>query len=105
MFAALVRVGVPRWFATILLWVYLGARCIMLGDHVGPALYPRKAVIPGCTWATIIVRAYMCPHADAFLAEARSIMHEHSRALRLALAMYIDDIAIVLSGPLRAAYS
>lgn len=66
-FAALIRIGIPERVALLVMHIYLGPRCILLRGFAGQLIFPSQAIIPGCTLATITVRAYMLYHADALL--------------------------------------
>ena len=65
----------------------------------GRRIYPTKAIIPGCTWATLIVRAYMMPYADALLGSVKRLIADHRLQVVFILAIYIDDLTATTSGP------
>ena len=90
----------PKCTALLVIHLYLAPSCIILKGFAGKLIFPSQAIIPGCTFATIIVRAYMLPHADALLGSIDRVIQEHRLYIEFALALYIDDASATTSGPL-----
>ena len=44
-YAAMVRIGLPPVMVSLIVHMYLGARCIVLAGYAGPVFFPTRAVI------------------------------------------------------------
>ncbi len=48
--------GVPRVITALALHLYSGPRRIRVGKAWSGVAWPRRSVLPGCTWAAMLVR-------------------------------------------------
>ena len=98
-YEALVYVGVPPNIAIVLLHLYLGVRVIVLGEAYGGIIRPTQGVIPGCTWATTIVRCVVLYLAGSWFESLPRRVQSFDPSLRVLTSIYIDDLISTLSGP------
>ncbi len=90
------RVGLPRAIMLLSAHLYLGPRHIRCGEAVSSALYPRRSVLAGCTWATLIIRIIMAGPTDRFLRMIRERYAEWNA--RVLMTIYVDDGVVSTRG-------
>ncbi len=90
------RVGLPKTVMTLAVYLYLGPRHIRCGEAVAAALYPRRSILAGCTWATLLIRIIMAEPTDQFF----RVFNAECRAwqARPSMTIYVDDGAVTTMG-------
>ena len=91
--------GVPRSVISLCLDFYLAPRRIRVGKAWSAASYPRRSIVPGCTWAMVFIRCIMVGPTERFILELCSLISGNE--LALVLRIYVDDLTLLVSGPLR----
>ncbi len=58
--------GIPAPIIALALHQYAGPRRIRVGKAFSAAAYPRRSIVPGCTWATVLIRTIIVGPAERF---------------------------------------
>ncbi len=61
------RVGIPLTIVAMACHLYLGPRHISVNQAVSQAIFPRRSILAGCTWATLLIRAIMIKPVERFM--------------------------------------
>ncbi len=91
--------GIPVQIIALALHQYAGPRRIRVGQAHSAATYPSRSIIPGCTWATVLIRTIMVAPAEKFIRTARE--RAEGFDARFLLNVYIDDLAMTTTGSIR----
>ncbi len=76
--------------------LYLAPRRIRVRNAFSEAVVPRRSVVAGCTWATVLIRLIVIPPAERLLQQVRDSFKQWE--LRCHLMIYVDDVLAVTSG-------
>ncbi len=60
------RIGIPHQLTTLAAHVYLGPRRIKVGKAVSRAMFPRRGIVAGCTWCTVLFGSLLFSPWTAF---------------------------------------
>ncbi len=92
--------GVPLTVITMIAHLYSGPRRIRVGRAVSKALYPRRSVLAGCTWAMLAIRIIVAVPLDKFISDVTKQFRDWGA--RLTMNMYVDDAVVITTGRLEA---
>ena len=90
------NLGLPLEVVALSAHLYLGPRCIRVGNAHSRRMFPRRSILAGCTWATVHVRLFMVKPADMFCRTVREQLQQWELTFRLNI--YIDDSMLGVSG-------
>ena len=76
--------------------MYTGPRRIKVDQAVSAQTWPRRSVVPGCTWAMTHVRYHVIDHAENFLATLGNVLQPIQVEYRLTIM--VDDASIMIWG-------
>ncbi len=80
--------------------LYLGPRHVRVGQAVAAGAFPRRSILAGCTWATLVIRFIMAPQVERFLG---TLKVEYDRWNADAnMMIYVDDGVVSTIGSTRA---
>ncbi len=88
--------GIPMAIISLTAHAYSGPRRIRVGGAYSGAAYPRRSIIPGCTWATVFVRTLVIGPCERFIRQIRDRYREWGLTSRV--CMYIDDVELSSAG-------
>ncbi len=88
--------GVPAPIILLAGHLYSGPRRIRIGRAVSAKVYPRRSILAGCTWATLIVRLIVTRPIENLLEQIKERFRGWQA--QAGLVMYIDDGAISTRG-------
>ncbi len=88
--------GIPPEVVALALHQYAGPRRVRVGGACSQPAYARRSVIPGCTWATVFVRAIIIGPAEKFQ-EAVAVRFRGFDVAHT-LSIYIDDLVMTTMG-------
>ncbi len=88
--------GLPSAITSLLAHLYTGPRRIRVDGVVSARSYPRRSVLAGCTWATLIVRLIMIQPAERLLEAIKR--RAAGWDIGVGLIVYIDDGAVTTRG-------
>ncbi len=95
-------VGIPRAVIALTVHFYCGPRRVRVGNAVSPTVYPRRSILPGCTWARVLIRAIaLCPGLKLWRMLA---VWSKDWEVRVRMVVYVDDIELTIAGSKRAVY-
>ncbi len=92
--------GLPLTIAILAADLYLSPRCVRVDGCYSKFVRPRRSILAGCTWATVIIRLIMISPSESFIAMLRKKAAE--RDAYNDLTLYIDDGILVTTGQLDA---
>ena len=92
--------GLPKTIIALCAHLYMGPRRIRVGEAVSTKKWPRRSVLPGCTWAMLYVRFHVVGPAESLISECR--LRFRGLNLSMLLNIYVDDAALVLWGEVDA---
>ncbi len=89
--------GLPRQIIALALSLYSGPRRIKVGNAWSKHVYPTRSVLPGCTWAMLLIRAVTIAPAERFVA----LLNQKSddEAMDSKVRIYVDDVFVATAGP------
>ncbi len=90
------RLGIPRQLIALAANFYLGPRRLRVGKAVSALLHPRRSIVAGCTWCTVLIRVIVLAPLDSFARQLRAVYRRWNAELLLRL--YIDDGMITSIG-------
>ncbi len=96
-----VSFGIPQSIICLALHQYTGPRRVRVGKAHSAAVFPKRSVIAGCSWATVFIRAITIGPAEKFLRAIKQRCDGFD--VSTALNIYIDDLALSTAGLLREA--
>ncbi len=94
------RHGLPRVIAALAMHTYLGPRRIRVGNAVSRAVFPRRSILAGCTFALILIRLISIDPIDEFLKIIKRRLVGWDLQVRLVL--YVDDGIVSTYGSIDA---
>ena len=68
--------GLPRCIVCLAAHFYVGPRCIRVSQAYSKALFPRRSIIAGCTWAMVLIRLFVVAPAENFIQTLRKDLGE-----------------------------
>ncbi len=89
-------IGLPLTVMTMAAHLYLGPRHISVGKMVSNATFPRRSVLAGCTWATLLIRAIMVRPIENLLKKIADEMK--GWRTKISMMVYVDDCMISTRG-------
>ncbi len=98
--AVAVRFGQPRVVVALATHLYLAPRRIGVKTAYSTAVVPRRSVVAGCTWATVLIRLIVIAPAENLLRQIDERFR--SWGLRIHLTIYVDDVLAVTTGNVSA---
>ncbi len=94
--ASAARFGVPQVVVALATHLYLAPRRIRVKTAYSASVIPRRSVIAGCTWATVLIRLIVIPPAEALLRQIDRKFRDWG--LRYHFNVYVDDVLAVTMG-------
>ncbi len=91
--------GVPRPILALAVHQYSGPRRIRVDRAYSQPVYPGRSIVPGCTWATVLIRTLVIGPCEKLLQAIRR--RAEGWDVRGSLNVYVDDLALTTSGCLR----
>ncbi len=88
--------GIPPSIVALALHQYAGPRRLRVAEAVSRPAFPRRSVIPGCTWATVLIRAIIIGPAERFLAAVTQ--RRAGFDVDINFSVYIDDLVLTTRG-------
>ena len=88
--------GLPTVITSLNAHVYLGPRRISIQGAVSHKVWPRRSVLPGCTWAMLHVRFHVAEPAQEFLDDMKIWLAEYE--ISIWFNILVDDAAMMLWG-------
>ena len=88
--------GLPTVITSLNAHVYLGPRRICIQGAVSHKVWPRRSVLPGCTWAMLHVRFHVAEPAQEFLDDMTIWLAEYE--ISIWFNILVDDAAMMLWG-------
>ncbi len=88
--------GVPAEIILLTVHAYSGPRRIRVDNAWSSAVHPRRSIVAGCTWATVLIRAIAVGPTEKFLAEVNKCCTQWEVAVQF--SQYIDDLIISTAG-------
>ncbi len=88
--------GLPQAITSLALHQYSGPRRLRVGKAHSHEVYPTRSLIPGCTWATILIRMLVIGPAEKFLDAMKARCSGFD--IRFHLNIYVDDLALTTTG-------
>ncbi len=89
-------VGLPRAVICLALHLYAGPRRVKVGRAWSAPAYPTRSVLPGCTWANVLIRAITIAPAEKLSATLRGKATDEGCAFKLGI--YVDDVHLSTAG-------
>ncbi len=93
--------GLPPAVTSLVMHQYAGPRRLRVGQAHSQAVYPTRSVIPGCTWATVLIRMMVIGPAEKFLRAVQQRCTGFDVSINLNI--YVDDLAVTTRGFAREA--
>ncbi len=90
------KVGLPAPIAALTAHFYLGPRRLRVGRAFSPVIYPRRGIVAGCTWCTVIIRIIILVPLDQLLWQFRSWARGWD--VEFLTTVYIDDAMVTTFG-------
>ncbi len=90
------RQGVPKCVVLLTAHLYLGPRVIRVDNAVSAPLFPRRSIVAGCGWATLLVRVMMLPSIDVFMVKLHDLAGRWG--VRISTCIYVDDGVLMTTG-------
>ena len=90
------RLGLPLEIVALTAHLYMGPRCIRVGNAYSRKVFPRRSILAGCTWATVHIRFYMIEPADRFCDVVGPVLREWELSFRF--SVYVDDVMVAVMG-------
>ncbi len=90
------RVGLPKSIVALASHFYLGPRRIRVKGAVSLELYPRRGIVAGCTWCTVLIRIMVLAPIDGLKRQLR--MWSRTWAVNFLFRLYVDDGMITTYG-------
>ncbi len=91
-----VAVGLPKAIACLALHLYAGPHRVKVGRAWSSPAYPTRSVLPGCTWANVLIRAITIAPAEKLIARLRDKELDDGCAFKLGI--YVDDVHLSTAG-------
>ncbi len=91
-----IKFGLPKVVVALATHIYLAPRRIRVRAAYSIAVVPRRSVVAGCTWATVLIRLIVIPLAERLLEQIRGRFE--SWGMRCHLSIYVDDVLAVSMG-------
>ncbi len=88
--------GMPSAITSLIAHLYTGPRRIRVDGVVSARSFPKRSVLAGCTWATLIVRLIMIKPAERLLEAIKR--RAAGWDIGVGLVVYIDDGAVTTRG-------
>ncbi len=88
--------GLPRVIVALTSHLYLAPRRIKLKGVYSTCVFPRRSIVAGCTWATVLIRLLVIPPAEKFLEQVRARFK--SWEVRFHFMVYVDDVLAITTG-------
>ncbi len=92
--------GIPFVVVVLTAHLYTGPRVIRVRRAAAPAVYPRKSIVAGCTWATVHVRVMMVSPLDRLITMIKDMARAWETVCRV--SFYIDDGVLMTMGRIDA---
>ncbi len=89
-------VGLPRAVICLALHLYAGPRRVKVGRAWSAPAYPTRSVLPGCTWANVLIRAITVAPAEKLSTALRVKGTDEGCAFKLGI--YVDDVHLSTAG-------
>ncbi len=61
------RAGLPLELIVLACHLYVGPRHISVNNIISQAVFPRRSILAGCTWATLLIRAIIIKPVDILM--------------------------------------
>ncbi len=94
------RFGVPQAVIVLAIHLYSGPRRIRVNNAISKCTYPRKSVLAGCTFATMLIRMISIGPIDVFLDVVKRRLR--GWGAKADFNLYVDDGAVSTIGDSRA---
>ncbi len=91
-----IRLGMPRCIIALAAHFYLGPRRIRVRGAYSEAMHPRRSIVAGCTWCTVLIRVAVAAPLDGLTNQLKKWMKEWN--VNVLTRMYIDDCAVSTMG-------
>ncbi len=90
--------GIPLQIVALACHMYLGPRRISVEKVVSAEIFPRRSILAGCTWATLLIRAIVTKPVD----KLQELINERTRSwdVKVNITRFVDDGAFTTRGTL-----
>ncbi len=90
------RIGIPKRVLALTSHFYLGIRRLRVGRAYSAGIYPRRGIVPGCTWCTVYVRVVVIGPLDGMTRQLKKWIC--TWGVDIICRMYIDDVLLTTLG-------
>ncbi len=91
-----VALGVPRAIILLTIHAYCGPRRIRVRGAWSRAVYPRRSIVAGCTWATVHIRTLAIGPTEKFLRAVSDVCRKWDMLIKFVI--YVDDVIMATAG-------
>ncbi len=88
--------GIPKTITCLALHLYAGPRRVRVGRAWSAPVFPTRSILPGCTWATVLIRAITIGPAEKLIAVLRDKAADNHCSFKL--GVYVDDVQLSTAG-------